>query len=201
MRRIALLGLTLFLPACQSYVGSPFVGFGGFIADTHSFSGGPNRPPGNSPNMLRVEGQEAELEPLTPEPGNVWPRAEAPVPTLMDLEHEQNPQEFPAQPSPGPATRGSSTPPGPAALAPPPAPAARPAPPPALPPATPPSIQVLPTPRGPAVSTQTGNGVQTYTDPKGGTGIVVPNGNGTSTLIGPDGTITTVPNATVPNGR
>ena len=40
---------------------------------------------------------------------------------------------------------------------------------------------------------QGGNGVQTYTDPKGGTGIVVPNGNGTSTLIGADGSVTTVP--------
>jgi hypothetical protein len=36
--------------------------------------------------------------------------------------------------------------------------------------------------------------VQTYTAPGGGMGIVVPNGNGTSTLIAPDGTVTTVPN-------
>ena len=193
MRRIALLGLTLLLPACQDYVGSPFDGFGGFIANTHSFRGGPNRPPGDAPNMLRAEGQDVEQEPLTPEPGNVWPGPIGPVPTLQDLEREQNLQESPAQPPPHPATRGSSTPPGPASGPLPPGPAPRPVSPPTLPPATSPTTQVLPTPNGPAVSTQTGNGVQTFSDPRGGTGIVVPNGNGTSTLIGPDGTVTTVP--------
>lgn len=63
---------------------------------------------------------------------------------------------------------------------------------PSLPPAHP-----QPTPQGTApqagTSVPSGNGVRTYTDPKGGTGIVVPNGNGTSTLVGADGTITTIP--------
>ena len=37
-------------------------------------------------------------------------------------------------------------------------------------------------------------GVQTYTPSTGGgVGIVVPNGNGTSTLVGPDGSVQTVP--------
>ena len=36
MRRIALLGLIVLLPGCE-YASSPFVGFGGFIGDTHSF--------------------------------------------------------------------------------------------------------------------------------------------------------------------
>ena len=58
MRRTALLGLTLLLPACENYVGNPLDGFGGFIADTHSFHTNPNRPPGDAPNMLRVEGQD-----------------------------------------------------------------------------------------------------------------------------------------------
>ena len=193
MRRIAMLGLTLLLPACQNYVGNPLDGFGGFVADTQTYQRNPNRPPGEAPNMLRVEGQDVATEALTPEPGNVWPGPIAPEPTLQDLERQQNQSELPAQPSPGPATRGSSTPPGPAGTLPP-GPAPRPAAPPTLPPATPPSTQVLPTPNGPAVSTQMGNGVQTYTDPKGGMGIVVPNGNGTSTLIGPDGSVSTVPN-------
>jgi hypothetical protein len=35
--------------------------------------------------------------------------------------------------------------------------------------------------------------VQTYTAPNGGMGIVVPNGNGTSTLIGPNG-VSSAPN-------
>jgi hypothetical protein len=35
--------------------------------------------------------------------------------------------------------------------------------------------------------------VQTYTSPNGVTGVAVPNGNGTTTLIAPDGTTQTVP--------
>jgi hypothetical protein len=186
MRRTALLGLTLLLPACENYVGNPLVGFGGFIGDTHSIYTNPNRPPGDAPNMLRVEGQEIAGEPLAPEPGNVWPGPIAPEPTLQDLERQQNPSEFPGQPSSAPAPRGGSLPPGAET---------RPAPPTALRSVTPPSTQVYQTPHGPAVSAPAGNGVQTYTDPKGGTGIMVPNGNGTSTMIGPDGSVSTVPNA------
>ncbi len=193
MRRITLLGLTLLLPACQSYVGNPFDGFGGFIGDTHSFHTSPNRPIGDSPNLLRAEGKDVDQEPLTPEPGNVWPRPAAPEPTLQDLQREQNQSETPGQlPPPRPIPRGSSTPPG-APEAVPAAPASPPAPPPTLPPATSPTTKFYPTPGGPAVGTDTGNGVRTYTTPTGGSGIVVPNGNGTSTLIGPDGTVTTVP--------
>lgn len=193
MRRIAMLGLTLLLPACQNYVGSPFVGFGGFIGDTQTFHLNPNRPPGDAPNMLRAEGREAEQEPLTPEPGNVWPRPASPEPTLEDLERVQSPPDTTGQPPPPrPATRGSSVPPPPADIMPS-GPPARQLAPPTLPPATPPSTQFYPTPGGTSTGTQTGNGVQTFTDPRGGSGIVVPNGNGTSTLIGPDGSVTTVP--------
>ena len=35
--------------------------------------------------------------------------------------------------------------------------------------------------------------MQTYTAPGGGVGIVVPNGNGTNTLIAPDGSVSTAP--------
>ena len=53
------------------------------------------------------------------------------------------------------------------------------------------------TPNGPALDT-TGQGTgQQYrrlnTPNVGGSGILVPNGNGTSTLIGPDGSVQTVP--------
>jgi hypothetical protein len=57
-----------------------------------------------------------------------------------------------------------------------------------------PAPRTLVTPGGPA-TTSGGPGVQSYTDQKGGTGLVVPNGNGTSTLIAPDGSVQTVPSA------
>ena len=196
MRRIALLGLTLLLPACQTMVGSPLAGAGGFLGDTMTYHLNPNQPIGNSPNMLRAMGRQVEEPPLTPEPGDVWPGPVAPEPTLQDIQRQQNQElENPLQtPPPGPAPRGSSTPPGPPPALPTfPARQAAP-PPPALPPISGPTSRVYPTPGGPDVGTQGGNGVQTYTAPGGGMGIVVPNGNGTSTLIAPDGTVTTVPN-------
>ena len=53
--------------------------------------------------------------------------------------------------------------------------------------------QVIPTNRGPAVPTGSGAGYQTTTNPGGGSSIVVPNGNGTSTVIHPDGRVETIP--------
>ena len=153
MRRMTLLGLTLLLPACQSYVGNPFDGFGGFIGDTHSFHGNPNRPVGNSANMLRVEGKDVEQEPLTPEPGNVWPRPAAAEPTLQDLQREQPAPDLNGQPprtiaaDPARQLHAARRPPE---LTPP-EPATQPPPPAALPPATAPTTKFYPTPGGTAV--------------------------------------------------
>jgi hypothetical protein len=194
MRRIALLGLTLLLPACQNYVGNPFVGFGGFVGDVETVKLNPNKPVGDAPNLQRVQGTEVDLPALTTEPGDIWPGTIPPEPTLQDLQRQQNLGDM----NPALQPRGSSTPP--AVMA----PDAVPAPPPIRPRGGPPpsASQTAPstpatvtyqTPKGPVVGTQSGNGVQTYTDPRGGTGIVVPNGNGTSTLIGSDGSVLTVP--------
>jgi hypothetical protein len=66
-------------------------------------------------------------------------------------------------------------------------------------PAAPPTIarepggRIVNTPIGTGVTTGGGAGYQTMTLPGGGTAIVVPNGNGTSTVIKPDGTIQTIP--------
>jgi hypothetical protein len=50
---------------------------------------------------------------------------------------------------------------------------------------------------GTAIDTTGGQKVPGYRDlqpaPPAGKGILVPNGNGTSTLIGPDGSVSTVP--------
>lgn len=58
----------------------------------------------------------------------------------------------------------------------------------------PPGAQTLFTPRGPAIVTGRPGGVQTAILPQGGTGVVTNNGNGTSTIVGANGQVTTVPN-------
>ncbi|MBS0561603.1 MAG: hypothetical protein JSR21_16260 [Proteobacteria bacterium] len=196
MRRFALLGVVLSVAGCS--------GFGQFISDTHTFQSNPNMPPGDSENMQRARGMDANVQALTPEPGNIWPPPAGPMPTLMDLEKQsnlnnqniQNPAEVPKLPV------GSSTPPGvqgyggalPAvpksgigAEAPAPMPSAT----------TMPTIQqnkplTYPTTPLPSVTTGGGPGYSTITSPQGQS-IVVPNGNGTSTIIHPDGTVETVP--------
>ena len=189
MRRLGLLILCLGASGCGQYASSPFDGFAGFIGDTHTINRGPNAPIGDSENMRRVRGLGPEAEPLVPQSGNVWPGPGKAEPTLNDII-----KETPQLPSGAemklPGVRGSSTPPGPVT----PAPAASPvlsAPP--TPPAQPaPAIKTLQTPQGPA-TVSGGPGVQTYTSPTGTTGLLVPNGNGTSTLIAPDGSVQTVP--------
>jgi hypothetical protein len=60
-----------------------------------------------------------------------------------------------------------------------------------VPPAGPPTVL---TPQGPEVPATSGPGYQQIPPGPGQPGgIVIPNGNGTSTLIRPDGTVVTVP--------
>jgi hypothetical protein len=51
---------------------------------------------------------------------------------------------------------------------------------------------VAQTPEGVAVPSSSG-AIRTYTLPGGRQGVLVPNGNGTSTLIMPDGSVQTIP--------
>jgi hypothetical protein len=198
MRRSVLFGLVILLPGC-AYVGDPTAGFGDFIGDTHTPSANPNRAMGDSENMQRVKGNEVTAPPLLTEPGDVWPGPIPPEPTLGDIERQQNQQMQQQEQQPGllppahPQPRGSSTPPGP------PQPGLAPLPsmPPATFPQTVPPIQSQPptvqTPQGPVVPNPSGNGVRTYNVPGGGQGMIIPNGNGTSTLIGPNGNVQTTP--------
>jgi hypothetical protein len=74
-----------------------------------------------------------------------------------------------------------------------------------MPPGSPPSARAAPPPGRPSygqtvqmpsgtgVTTGGTQGYQTLTTPGGGSAIVVPNGNGTSTVIKSDGTIETIP--------
>jgi len=202
MRHIALLSLALTLSGCgyKTWWNPPFTG--GYDA---------NQPVGDSENMRWARGQERPVKPITTEPGDIWPGQLTPPPTLADLEASGELTSQPEQPVPGsPLSRGvgiplpspnpstgSSTPPGnaqPGLATPRPAPplssyAAPPAP---LPPRGP-AGQILQTPSGPEVTTGGGPGYQTTTTPGGGQSIVVPNGNGTSTVIHSDGRIETIP--------
>ena len=196
MRRLAPLGLLLAMTGCGQYASSPFVGFGDFVGQTHTINRNPNRPLGDTDNMRRVEGLPASSEPLVPEPGNVWPGPLPPEMTLQDVARA-NPDEMlkPGEELDLGHPRGSGTPPPgtfqpnpsntPAAdssFAPRPTPPAQPAP----------RSSTLQTPSGPAALGGSG-AVRTYTTPSGATGIVIPNANGTSTLVAPDGTVQTVP--------
>jgi hypothetical protein len=199
--RIAPLAFVLLLTGCQ--------GFGTFLGDTESWPGSlPTQPLGDSENMHRVRAEPVVLPPLTTEPGNVWPAQEANVPTLQDVERQQNinpssppPQttpDLPAHRQPRPGERGSSTPPGSNQPPLPPLPNL-----PSVPQVQAPTNpgpspgQVVPVPGGPPSVVTGGNGRYRTTTPPGGVGggqgVLIPNGNGTSTLIGPDGSVTTVP--------
>jgi hypothetical protein len=198
MRRIAFTCLCLALAGCDynTWWNPPF-----------SSGNNPHFPVGDSENLRRVTGEQVEAQPLTPEQGDIWPGPLQPEPTLQDLEQQgEKPQperpvpgspEFQGQPPnlpPPPPTRGSSTPPvsnqpGLPNLPPP----TLPAPTSAAPPARNPAGQVYQTPQGPAVTSGGGPGYQTTTTPGGGSAIIVPNGNGTSTIIHSDGRIETVP--------
>jgi hypothetical protein len=202
MLRIASVALALVLSGCgyKTWWNAPF---------TAGYN--PNLPVSDSENMQRVQGREPSIPVLTTEPGDIWPGPLAPPPTLQDLEANGGITPQPEAPVPGsPLSRGvgtpypspnpsngSSTPPGDTqpGLAPP-----QPAPPltsyaapPVAPPAHGSSGQVIQTPSGTSVTTGGGPGYQTTTSPGGGQSIVVPNGNGTSTVIHADGRIETIP--------
>ena len=195
MRRIApVLLSTVLLAGCASHVGNPADGLGGFLGDVLRLGGNPNRPSVDSPNARRVMGAAVMADPLESEPGNIWPGPLPPARSMSDMQREMGGSLPPIDAAP--STRGSSSPPAPVAT-----PAALPAA--RLPAAGPiapqpavqsmPSSRVLQTPGGAATTSIGGNGVETFTLPGGRTGIVMPNANGTLTLIGPDGTTQTIP--------
>lgn len=209
MRRIAPFVLLMALGGCSYHTWSnlPF-----------TTGNSPNAPVGDSETMLRVEGRPVAVQPLTPQAGNVWPGPLPPTPTLETLEKSANFPSLPEQPVPGSpmsrgavpaaptvaaptppprAARGSSTPPGsnqpglaPPVVVPPASPPSAAA---APPPAREPAGQTVQTPSGPGVMSGGTSGYQTMTMPNGGSAIVIPNGNGTSTVIRSDGTIETIP--------
>lgn len=200
MRRTALLASILALSGCT--------GFGEFLDHTFTFPGrNPNIPMADSENIRRALGSPSDISPLQAEPGNVWPGPQAPEPTLADIQNNpgtENARGFPPTTTPGaepglPAGRqprplGSSTPPGsvqPGQL---PLDRTRPVPPPrSSVPSTGPQGRVVNTPQGPTVDAGGTSSYRQLTTPQGPGAIMVTNGNGTSTIINPNGTVQTVP--------
>lgn len=194
MRRIALLGLITVLSGCESntWWNPPLTG--GY---------GPNAPQGDSINLRRVMGTEPAATPLYPEPGDIWPGPLPTMPSLLDVEKETGiGGAFPNQAPPPGVTLGPPLTTQPGSSVPIPN-----APLPRLPslvpqgspgtqiPAPPsnPAGRTIQSPTTPGVTSGGTPGYQTTTTPGGAGAIVVPNGNGTSTVIYPDGRIETVP--------
>lgn len=82
MRKAALVGLCLVLSGCS--------GLGKFVRDTATLPGAnPNAPSGDELNMRRVHGYSTAETPLLPAGGDIWPGPPAPLPTLADVEKER----------------------------------------------------------------------------------------------------------------
>lgn len=190
------------LGGCQRYAGSPLVGFGPFIAGTHSTDRPDDALAGRDETMRHAQGFSSSIDPLLPEPGNVWPGPLPPDKSLNDIQREQNSEQAridQAAPAPPPPAaprrqpRGSSTPPGSVQTSPSEPPAA------ASPGIVAPQIRPGPAPligkNGPLIPDRNnGSGIGTATTPgQAGQSILVPNGNGTTTVIGPDGSTQVVP--------
>jgi hypothetical protein len=196
MRRLVLLGLcSLGLSGCafKSWQHLPF------------YAGSdPYAPTGESENMRRARGQTVVVPPLSQQAGNVWPGPVKPIPSMEDLvKQERSGQLPPVERLPG-QPEAPAVPAPESGVAPPPSvqpvvPYVPPAAPPAQAPATPappppPSAgPVIQTPQGPAVVSGGTGAFKSVTLPNGTTGIVVPNGNGTSTIIYSNGQVQTVP--------
>ncbi|MBS1102063.1 hypothetical protein JK202_03385 [Gluconobacter sp. Dm-62] len=81
MRKAALLALPLALSGCS--------GMGKYIRDTMVWTAldNPNGPHGDSENIHRARGEKFAETPIFPESGNIWPGAPQPLPTLKDVEN------------------------------------------------------------------------------------------------------------------
>lgn len=78
MRRSAMLGTLLLLSSCS--------GLGKFFNDTERLPGqNPNAATGVSENVLRSRGQTPTEMPIEPQAGNVWPGPPQPLPSLSDV--------------------------------------------------------------------------------------------------------------------
>ncbi len=61
-----------------------------FAADSLWPFGNPNAPRSDSETMQRSLGQTANVTPIAPQVGNVWPGPVQPVPTIADIQRNMN---------------------------------------------------------------------------------------------------------------
>ena len=193
------LGLALLLGACSA----PQSGAGTGTAWLPLSVGG-NAVELDSLTAQRIRGANPEFAPLAPEAGNVWPAQEDPRPTLLGGPEEAMrnipeyrpsliegapPARSPVPTEPQRAAPGSSSPPPPppAAQQAPPRAASEPLPGRSAPPPPRTEGRALTDPSGrPAVGTGQAGSIQGFTQPGGGGGAVIRDGN-VETWIGPDG--------------
>jgi len=186
MRRIALLGLTVALGGC---------GFNTWWNPPFTTGLDPNRPVSNSDNLRRVMGEDVPVTPLLTEAGDIWP-GPPPEPTtlLQDLDRRALGEGEQPMPSPNPVRGSSPGPLGlgqPVILGPPPASSSASAPFNAQPPRDL-RGQTYQSPSGSVTTTGGTPAYQSGVTTGGATAVIVPNGNGTSTIIRGDGKIDTV---------
>jgi hypothetical protein len=123
----------------------------------------PNTPETASVNMRRVKGGDVAVTPLSTQPGDIWPGPLPPPTTLQDLE-KQGQTGVEAPVKGSPLNRSGSS-------------------------------LTAPLPSGTQGTPQGGTSTGSATGPgqPPDQRIIVPNGNGTSTVIYPDGRIETIP--------
>ncbi len=181
MRRILLLATPLLLSGCA---GS---GFYSYLGDTFTppFGANPNGASGAGENYTKIKGKSevaATPEPMLYEAGDVWPAPPKAPPTLKDLQAQQAADiknggagYAPLQPLPSlpgyEVSQQQSQPYVPSTTFP---------------------QGAVHRPNGAPVGIGGDMGLKD-TDQTGKGNIVVPNGNGTSTVISPTGTVTTIP--------
>lgn len=123
----------------------------------------PNLPVADSENMRRVMGQGVAVKPLTTEPGDIWPGPLPPPRSLQDLQLQSPAGFIPEAPVKGSPLDRAVNP------------------------------LLAPLPNGAAGGGAAGGAAGQSPAPSPDRRIIVPNGNGTSTVIYPDGRIETIP--------
>ena len=218
--KATVLGLAALLGGCSSFNDASY-GMVNGIANAGARSGAPwggmqAEPPEASSTIARLRGEPQQVSTLRVEEGNVWPAQEGPRATLANPDAAMRnipvyrpgeldrmsapagrstwqPVDPPNPPAAPPGINSSSSlPPPPIQQIEPPRAVARPS---TLPQPQPPRRadgQVIQTPSGPVTTTGGTDRVQGYVAPDGSTGTIHNDGN-TTTIIGPDGRVQTVP--------